>query len=203
MRREKPQRQSPLRARIAAAAARLMAEDGIDDFAQAKRKAARALGVTDAQVLPGNDEIEAELRTYLALYRPEEHAERLRELREVALEVMQELERFRPYLYGPVLRGTAGRYADIDLIAFADDAKSVEIFLINRGIAYSTDERRFYIGDDPRPALGLQFEWAEVPIHLAVLDTRDERATLKTSIGGRPVDRAAPQTIAEMLAEAS
>jgi hypothetical protein len=42
-------RQTDMRARIAAAAARLMAEDGIDDFALAKRKAARQLGALDTQ----------------------------------------------------------------------------------------------------------------------------------------------------------
>ena len=61
-------KQTSTRARIAAAAARLMAEDGIDDFALAKRKAAKQLGVEASQALPGNDEIEAELRAYLALY---------------------------------------------------------------------------------------------------------------------------------------
>ena len=66
---------SGMRARIAAAAARLMAEDGIDDFALAKRKAARQLGATDAQALPANDEIEAELHAYRSLYEPEEHAD--------------------------------------------------------------------------------------------------------------------------------
>src|SRR2546426_228906 len=60
-------RQTDMRARIAAAAARLMAEDGIDDFALAKRKAARQLGAADTQSLPRNDEIEAELRAYRAL----------------------------------------------------------------------------------------------------------------------------------------
>jgi len=54
-------KQTSTRARIAAAAARLMAEDGIDDFALAKRKAAKQLGVVESQALPGNDEIEAEL----------------------------------------------------------------------------------------------------------------------------------------------
>ena len=52
-------RQTDMRARIAAAAARLMAEDGIDDFALAKRKAARQLGASDTESLPRNDEIEA------------------------------------------------------------------------------------------------------------------------------------------------
>ncbi len=40
----KSNRQTGMRARIAATAARIMAEDGIEDFALAKRKAARRLG---------------------------------------------------------------------------------------------------------------------------------------------------------------
>src|SRR5688500_11018126 len=104
-----------MRARIAAAAARIMAEDGVDDFALAKRKAARQLGAADSEAMPANDEIEAELRAYRALYEPEEHASRIDELRRVALDAMRALERFNPYLTGPVLKGTAGPYAEIEL----------------------------------------------------------------------------------------
>src|SRR5438270_11760680 len=71
-------RQTDMRARIAAAAARLMAEDGIDDFALAKRKAARQLGAFDTQSLPRNDEMEAELRAYRALYQAEGHPQVIR-----------------------------------------------------------------------------------------------------------------------------
>src|SRR6185295_16684791 len=97
----KSNRQTETRARIAAAAARLMAEDGIDDFALAKRKAARQLGADEAQALPTNDEVEAELRAYRALYQAEEHPELVAELRRVALEAMRMLEHFNPYLTGP------------------------------------------------------------------------------------------------------
>src|SRR3990170_3607900 len=83
--RGKSTRQTGMRARIAAAAARIMAEDGIDDFALAKRKAARRLGANDAQALPANDEIEAELRAYRSLYQAEEHTLRVAELRSIAL----------------------------------------------------------------------------------------------------------------------
>ena len=113
--RGKSTRQTGMRARIAAAAARIMAEDGIDDFALAKRKAARRLGANDAQALPANDEIEAELRAYRSLYQAEEHTLRVAELRSIALDAMRALERFNPYLTGPVLTGIAGRYADIDV----------------------------------------------------------------------------------------
>src|SRR5260221_7150406 len=102
-----------MRVRIAASAARLMAEDGIDDFALAKRKAARQLGATDAEALPANDEIEAELQAYRALYQADEHPVRIAELRRIAFSAMQALERFSPYLTGPVLKGIAGPYAEI------------------------------------------------------------------------------------------
>src|SRR5919198_203215 len=98
MARKKTNRQTDLRARIAAAAARLMAEDGIDDFALAKRKAARQLGALDTHSLPRNDEIEEELRAYRALYQAEDHPQVIGELRRTALDVMQTLEQFSPYL---------------------------------------------------------------------------------------------------------
>src|SRR6185503_5043069 len=90
----KPKQQHQIRQRIAATAARLMAEDGIDDFAHAKRKAARQLGATDAATLPTNEEIEEQLRTYQSLYQADEHHDRLQVLRSQALEVMQLLEAY-------------------------------------------------------------------------------------------------------------
>src|SRR5215510_15432187 len=127
-----------MRARIAAAAARIMAEDGIDDFALAKRKAARSLGAADTEALPANDEIEAELRAYRALYQAEEHPLRIAELRGVALEAMRALEGFHPYLTGPVLSGLAGPYAEIELQLFPESSKEVELFLLERNIPFDT-----------------------------------------------------------------
>src|ERR1051325_2122639 len=134
----KSNRQSGMRTRIAAAAARLMAEDGIDDFAFAKRKAARQLGASETQSLPRNDEIEAELRAYRALYQAEDHPQVIGELRRVALDAMQALEHFSPYLTGAVLTGTAGPYAEIELQLFPNCARDVEIFLLDRNIPFTT-----------------------------------------------------------------
>ena len=50
-----------LRQAVAEEAARIMREQGVDDFLLAKRKAAERLGVTDASILPRNTEIEAAL----------------------------------------------------------------------------------------------------------------------------------------------
>jgi hypothetical protein len=172
----KTNRLTGTRARIAAAAARLMAEDGIDDFALAKRKAAKQLGVTEAQSLPGNDEIEEQLRAYLELYQAEEHPQRIAELREIALDAMKSLEQFNPYLTGPVLKGIAGPYA--------------QIFLLDRNLAYETQEGRRYAGDRAHAVSVLSLHWRGAPLKLSIFDPRDERIALKTSQAGRVMDRA-------------
>jgi hypothetical protein len=175
---------------IAAAAARIMAEEGIDDFARAKRKAARRLGAADSEALPANDEIEAELRDYLALYQAEEHPERIGELRRIALEAMRVLERFSPYLTGPVLAGLAGPYAQIELQLFPESSKEVELFLLDRGIAYEASDERRYTGDRARAAAVISTDWQGVQLRLSVFDPRDERSALKTSPAGRVAARA-------------
>jgi hypothetical protein len=194
-------RQNHMRARIAAVAARLMAEDGIDDFAMAKRKAARQLGATDTQSMPANDEIEAELRAYHSLYQADEQRDRIRELRSVAIDAMHALSSFNPYLSGPVLKGTAGRYADIDLQLFTDDHKAVEMFLINRTLPYETGMARHFCGDEPRAVTLLKLEWEGIPVNLALYASNDERAALKTSPTGRPIERAGLNAVESLLAQ--
>lgn len=192
-----------MRARIAAAAARIMAEDGIDDFALAKRKAARRLGASDTEALPANEEIESELRAYRALYQPDEHAERIAELREIALEAMQALERFNPYLTGPVLKGTAGPYAEIELQLFPESAKEVEIYLLERRLAFSTHEGRRFSGDRAHAMSVFNLLWRDTPLKLSVFDPRDERLALKTSQAGKVMDRAGISEIRSLLGRES
>ncbi|PKO84741.1 MAG: hypothetical protein CVU17_00710 [Betaproteobacteria bacterium HGW-Betaproteobacteria-11] len=129
---------SHLRRTIASAAARLMAEEGITDYATAKRKAARGLGADKGEALPSNEEIEIELRAWQALYQEDEHRERLRSLRATALHAMQLLAEFNPRLTGAVFDGTAGRYAPIHLQLFADSSKEVEIWLLGQQIPFAS-----------------------------------------------------------------
>src|SRR5262245_19182307 len=192
-----------MRARIAAAAARIMAEDGIDDFGLAKRKAARTLGAAETEALPANDEIEAELRAYLALYQAEEHPERIGELRRLALDAMRELERFHPYLTGPVLKGVACPYAEIDLQLFPESPKEVEMFLLERGIVFETQEARRYSGDRAHAVSVFTLHWQETPLRLSVFDPRDERVALKSSQAGRVIERAGIGELSALLRDES
>lgn len=187
------------RALIAAAAARIMAEDGIDDFSLAKRKAARRLGASETQSLPANDEIEAELRAYRALYQAEEHPPRIAQLRHIALELMRALERFAPYLSGPVLSGIAGPYAGIELQLFPENPKEVELYLLEHRIPYTTRESRRYSGSQAHPVGILALEWRGAPVRLSVFDPRAERLSLKSSQAGKVMERAGINELAALI----
>src|SRR5690606_1670096 len=131
-----------LRAEIAAAAARLIAEDGAD-YGTAKRKAARQiLGETRVRgdILPDNAQVENEVRLYNELFLADTQPARLLRLREIALIVMAELEAFNPFLTGAVLNGTAGEHSDIHLQLFTESPKDVEVFLLNRNIGFEVSE---------------------------------------------------------------
>ena len=167
-----------------------MAEDGIEDYATAKRKAARQAGVPDTRQLPTNDEIEAALRTHQALYGGDTHRERLRALREQALEVMRGLERFDPYLTGSVLSGSAGKYADINLQLYADSAKVVELYLIENRIEYRAGQCRLYFGDELRTVPVFTVDDRGVEIELVVLAHDELARCAREDKPGRQTDRA-------------
>jgi hypothetical protein len=126
---------------IAAAAARLIAEEGCD-YALAKRKAVRAVlgegDVARAQ-LPDNALVEAELRRYLQTFAADSQPAQLAALRRLALEWMSRLAQFNPHLVGAVLNGTATEHSDVHLHLFTDSAKDVEIALLNAGIDFEVE----------------------------------------------------------------
>lgn len=189
------------RSAIAYLAARLMAEDGIEDYALAKRKAARQAGLPDTRDLPSNDEIEAALKAHQQIYQRDTHHDRLRALRETALRVMRELAQFDPHLTGPVLAGTAGKYAGISLQLFVDSAKAVELYLIDRGIPYHAAESRLYFsGSERLTALVYTFEDDDSEIELTVLSTRELRGPLRTGPDGKNIERARIATVERLLA---
>lgn len=186
-----------LRQSIASHAARLMAEEGIDDYGFAKRKAARALGASESEALPGNNEVEAELRAYQALFQEEEHPSRLRELRTTALEIMDLLAHYRPYLTGSVLDGTAGRYAEVELELFADSSKDVEIELLSRDISYENVAIR---NNQPNaPEARLRIDWDDTPILLTIFPMTAERHLKRNPHSGQRHNRATQSAVAALL----
>ena len=113
--------------------------------------------------------------------------------------MMQALEEFTPYLTGPVLKGIAGPYSDIELQLFPDSGKDVEIFLLNRNIPFASAEARRYSGDRARSVTVLELDWEGVPVKLSLFDSRDERIALKTTQVGKIMDRAGITEVSAMV----
>jgi hypothetical protein len=179
MGKSRSRRDNNLRRHIAYLAARLMAEDGVADYATAKQKAARQAGLGDANLLPDNSEIEEALREYQGLYQKDEQPAHLRRLREVAVKVMREFDDFRPALVGSVLNGTASQFSDVNLQLFTDDSKLLTMFLVNNRYRFEEGSKSVRRGGrlDEVPQISLDVE--DVTVTLTVLDPDDERSSAR------------------------
>jgi len=174
---------------IAAAAARLVVEDGME-YGPAKRKAAKLLGRTSVRPaeMPANEAVEDEVRAYLQLFCADTQPAELRALREVAAQWMERLAPLRPHLAGAVWRGTATRLSAVHLQLYCDDSKQAEIFLIDQHVPYEVGSRPGPRGESvdvltlasTSRALG-----ESVTVHLTVLDHDDLRGALKPDARGQ------------------
>lgn len=192
MARENPQQ---LRQLIAQKAARMMAEDGISDFAYAKKKAGRQAGTVDNNMLPSNAEIEQELKLYNTLFLSDEQPENLFNLRKNALFTMQLLEKFNPHLTGAVLDGTAGLGSETHIHLFSDSSKDVEMFLLNQDIPFKTNEKSYRVMNDGKrdnrkkvPVFSL--EMVSGLIKLSVFEVDEIRVATKRAADGSNSERA-------------
>jgi hypothetical protein len=188
------------RAELAAAAARLVVDEGLD-YGPAKRKAAKLLGVPP-NALPDNDAVEDAVREHLALFHADTQPAELAALRRVALDWMQRLAPFRPHLAGAVWRGTATRSSPVTLQLYCDDPKSAEIAMLDLGVRYDVAEGSGPRGDrvDVLRVLTRADGLAEpVELRLVVLDHDDLRGALKPDARGR-TERGDAKALQQLLA---
>ena len=179
-----------LTAEIAAMAAKLVVDEGME-YGPAKKRAAKLLGKhsTRSVEMPGNEEVEDEVRAYIDLFCADTQPAELQALREVAVLWMQRLAEFRPHLTGAVWRGTATRLSAVHIQLYCDDSKSAELALIDKGADYDVGSAPGPRGEPvdvltvatPSQALG-----ELVTVHLTVLDHDDLRGALKPDARGRP-----------------
>lgn len=190
------------RTRLAHEAARLMAEGGIRDYRQAKRKAADRLGIHDDASLPRNREIEDALREYQRLFLGQRQPRDLRLRREAALEAMEFLQRFEPRLVGPVLDGTADARTPVSVQLFSDDADAVARFLDEAGIPAEARSRRLRL-DRTREAecpLWL-FAAQDLAFELTVLPSLALRQAPLSTVDEKPMKRASAAQLRQLLEE--
>lgn len=176
-----------LQSEIAATAARLVVEEGLE-YGPAKRRAFKQMGLPQRTALPDNDAVEDAVREHIALFCADTQPAELAALRRLAITWMERLQEFRPYLGGAVWHGTATRLTDIYLQLFCDDPKSAEIKLIDHGVDYTPRTVTGFNGESVEalsvhsrsPDLG-----EDIGVHLLVYDHDDLRGALKPDAKGR------------------
>ena len=182
------------RTRIAQAAARLIAEHGLTDWSVAKRKACRELGLPAQESLPGNDEVEQALRDYNSLFRATTQPASLRAQRADALRWMERLSRWAPVLTGAVAAGWATEHSEVRLELEAEDAKAVELELINAGVAYTQMPDR---GPDSAPQLRIESPAATV--RLVILSAQQRRNRPRRERSGSAEERLTAAQLRSLL----
>lgn len=193
-----------LRRSIAQEAARIMAEDGVRDFAAAKRKAAARLNQNENHHLPSNREIEEALTEYLHLFHGRELPDALRAHLAVAVKAMHLLERFSPRLTGPLLNGLVTPFAEIPIHTFPDDPEQLAVWLHEHGIPFEESNRRLRFGGDRQQTVpGFRFVAGDTQIDVTAFPPEAAREAPLSPVDARPMRRANLKDVERLLEAAS
>jgi hypothetical protein len=185
---------------LAQEAARIIVEQGIQDYRLAKTKAADRLGMSERGSLPRNSEIEHAVSEHLKLFGRESHLDLLRILREAALSAMELLAPFTPRLVGPVLHGTAAANSAVNLHVFSDSAELVAQTLRDRSVQFRIYERRIKSRRDHTETFsGFRFTHDNSSIEATVFPVDGVRQAPISPVNGKPMQRADKNAVLELL----
>ena len=176
-----------LKEEVAAVAARMVVEEGLE-YGAAKRRAIKQMGLPARTALPDNTQLDMAVGEYISIFCADTQPAELQALRVLALEWMDRLGHFRPHIGGAVWHGTATRRSDIYLKLFCDDSKAAEIGLIDMQVRYEPRSVTGFHGETV-DALSVQAFCATlgeyVGLHLLVYDFDDLRGALRADARGR------------------
>jgi len=189
------------RRKLCEEAARIMADQGLRDFHSAKEKACARLGIPWNQAwLPSNKEIEQALKLRLKLFHGEQVQLRATAMLELALELMELLDRFRPRLAGALVRGNLSQRTPVELHLFADEPESIAWYLNEQSIPYDCFDKRFRMRASHYAQIpGFRFFADDTPVELLAFHAKGERQAPLCPVAGRPMVRASAQRVRELL----
>lgn len=175
-------------------AARLMYEEGVSQYYDAKRIAAKRLfkqgggGSFWIKDLPSNGEISEALASLADLHEGDTRTTQLFAMRVVALDVMEQLSPFNPRLIGSVSTGRVRSGSDIDLHVFTDSIEELKSHLNDLGWLYETDQVSIQKQGRFEEFTHIYIE-NHFPVELSVYPTKDLRIQGRSSTDGKPIVR--------------
>ena len=185
------------RRRVAEEAARFIVEGSEAEYLHAKERAISMLGLSSRNHLPSNKKIKDLIAQLTVCQLGEEEVKRrVREMREIACEIMQVIEDADPFLIGSTLTGQIRNSSDIDLHVYSDDYTCLKNQLVDWG--YEEVEEEVV---DNRKGLFVHLRWCEknYPVEVTVYPWSWREVTLFSSVTGKPMKRADLASVKALL----
>ena len=181
-------------------AARLMYEDGVDQYLDAKRIASKRLLGKETKYLPSNGEIADELQRISRFHQADTHQSTLFEMRLLALDIMEKLALFRPRLIGSVSTGRIRQGSDIDIHVFSDHQEALYLHL--DALEWQYDTRQVWIqrGNQQVEYTHVYFD-EQYPVELSVYPSNDIRITGRSSTDGKRINRISVSRLRTLIEE--
>ncbi|MDH3689226.1 MAG: hypothetical protein OEU36_07060 [Gammaproteobacteria bacterium] len=185
-----PRRMDQVRKLICDEAARIMAEEDVQDFQHAKRKASTRLALGPSHGWPSNLEVEQALSERLRLFSGAERICRLERMRWIVLDAMGLLSNYHPRVVGSVVSGNVTANTPVELHAFADTVEEVALFIEEHGIPVRPFDKRFRFGGDRcKEVPGLRLTADDVQVVVFVFGPVGLRESPLAPVDGKPMRR--------------
>jgi hypothetical protein len=192
-----------LRKQIAWEAARLMYLRHESEYFRAKMKAARRIcrSWVKPEDLPSNKEIRDEIQVFARIHEGDARTSNLREMRIEALRYLRMLYRFKPRLIGSTLTGHVRHGSDIDIHVFSDSIEMVCAALDAEGVRYEVERKQVRKHGDECIFTHIHIT-DRFPIELTVYAADKAHYVFKSSITGKPMERASLAEFEQFLRQA-
>ena len=190
-------RNERIKAEIAREAARLLFEEEVRSYRDARRQAVRRFGPSVSSTrgahLPEYAEIHSEFMQLLNFYGGEALACRVREWRLLALKYLEIFADFQPFLVGSVQRGEVREISDINLQLFCDKPEEIGYFLEAQGIDFEEE------GDAEKTRFFLEEDGIEISCLVYTLVQRRQRP--HCGLTDKPLERVDVKRLRELISE--
>ncbi len=172
--------------------------EGIEsEYLHAKERAILMLGLGSQGRYPTNrkirDCIERLTRKELG---PQEMERRVREMREIAAELMLLMDAYDPFLIGSTLSGQIRQTSDIDLHAYCDNYEELKTILIDAGYQNVDEE---LVENQKGSFVHLKWDERDYPIEITVYPWSMREVVPISSVTGKPMKRADLPQLARLL----
>lgn len=185
---------------ISRLAAKILAEEGINDYLLAKQRAIQRLHLPAKTGLPKNSEIHKYLAEHLEIFDRNRLTSRQAQFRKLAQEIMDMLEEFQPLAVGSIVDGIITKSSRLQIHLFASTPEHVATTLMEKNIPYQLTEQVIrYTATKTENKPAYNFLMGDTPVSLCVFSENERRKIPIDPITGKSTERISLNSMKNIL----